>query len=178
MNGKKAVIVIDMLEDFVYGSLKNERAKRIIPNIAKLLEAARKKGWVVVYSNDAHKPGDPEERVWGAHAMAGSPGAEVIKELAPQKGDYIVPKRNYSGFFETDLDEILKKNNVEEVIITGQHTHICCRHTSADAFARGYKIIVPQDCVESFTDKDHTEGLEYLKMCYKAEVVNTEDLLK
>lgn len=54
---KCAVIVIDMLEDFVYGVLKNDRAKRIIPNIAKLLDFARAKGWLVVYANDAHQSG-------------------------------------------------------------------------------------------------------------------------
>jgi nicotinamidase-related amidase len=174
---KTAVIVIDMLEDFVYGALKNERAKRIIPNLAILLEQARKKGWVVIYSNDAHKSGDPEEKVWGKHAMAGTRGAQVIKEIAPQKGDYISPKQNYSAFFETEVEKILKSHGVEEVIIAGQHTHICVRHTSADAFMRGYKIIIPEDCVECFSDRDQEYGLEYLKMCYKAEVVKTADLI-
>ena len=176
-NTNKAVIVIDMLDDFVYGSLKNERSHKIIPNIKKLLDHARKNGWVVVYSNDAHKPGDPEEKVWGKHAMHGTKGAQIIKELASQRGDYIVPKQNYSGFHRTDLGKIFKDNNVTEVIITGQHTHICVRHTSADAFALGCKIIVPEDCVESFTDKDQKDGLAYLKMCYGAEIVNTRVLL-
>jgi nicotinamidase-related amidase len=175
---KKAVIVVDMLEDFVYGSLKNERSKRIIPNIAKLLDHARKNGWVVVFANDAHLPGDPEEKVWGAHALAGSPGAEVIKELAPQKGDFVIGKRTYSAFYETGLDLILRELKVEEVIITGQHTHICVRHTSADAFARNYSITIPEDCVESFTDDDHQGGLKYLEMCYKAHIVKTPDLVK
>ncbi len=175
---KKAVIVIDMLEDFVYGPLRNERAKKIIPKIKKLLIHARKNNWLVVYSNDAHYPGDPEERVWGRHAIAGTTGARVIKELAPQKGDFVVGKRTYSGFYETGLDLLLRQNKVEEVIITGQHTHICVRHTSADAFARNYKIIIPSDCVESFTDEDHKRGLEYLLMCYKAEIVTVEDLIK
>lgn len=166
-----------MLEDFVYGSLKNERSQRIIPNIKKLLEYARRQGWVVIYSNDAHKPGDPEERVWGKHAMVGTPGAEVIQDIAPQKGDYVSGKQNYSAFFRTDVEKILKKHGVDEVIITGQHTHICVRHTSADAFMRGYKIIVPEDCVESFTDKDHADGLAYLSMCYKADITTVEKLI-
>jgi nicotinamidase-related amidase len=174
---KKAVIVIDMLEDFVYGALKNERSHKIIPNIAKLLDYARKNGWLVVYSNDAHLPGDPEEKVWGAHALAGSAGAEVIKELAPQKGDYILGKRTYSAFYETGLDLILREHGVEEVIITGQHTHICVRHSSADAFARNYNITIPSDCVESFTDKDHHEGLEYLKTIYKAKIIQSDEWL-
>ncbi len=175
---KKAIIVIDMLEDFVYGALKNERAKRIIPNIAKLLSYARQQGWLIVYSNDAHFPKDPEERVWGKHALAGSEGAKVIRELSPQKGDFVLPKRTYSAFHETGLDLLLRQNNIQELIITGQHTHICVRHTSADAFFRNYLIIIPEDCVESFTDKDHQQGLEYLIMAYKATIMKTDDLMK
>src|SRR3989338_3713622 len=175
---KYAVIVIDMLEDFVYGALKNERAKRIIPNIAKLLALARKNGWLVVYANDAHLPGDPEEKVWGPHALAGTPGAQVIKELKKKKGDVVLPKRTYSSFYETGLDLLFRQNGVKEVIITGQHTHICVRHTSADAFARNYDIIIPSDAVESFSDKDHQEGLEYLKMCYKAKIVKVKDITR
>ncbi|OGF99368.1 nicotinamidase [Candidatus Gottesmanbacteria bacterium RBG_13_37_7] len=175
---KKAVIVIDMLEDFVYGALKNERSKRIIPQISRLLQYARKKGWLVIYSNDAHFPGDPEEKVWGVHAVAGSKGAQVIEELKPQKGDFELPKRTYSAFHETGLDLLLRQHGVKEVIITGQHTHICVRHTSADAFFRNYEIVVPEDGVESFMDEDHERGLEYLKMAYKANVVKTEDIIK
>ena len=133
---KYAVVVIDMLHDFVYGALKNDRAKKIIPPLKKLLSHARKNGWLVVYANDAHLPGDPEEKVWGAHALAGTPGAQVIKELMPEKGDVVLPKRTYSAFHETGLDLLLRQHGITKVIVTGQHTHICVRHTSADAFSR------------------------------------------
>jgi len=56
----KAVIIIDMLNDFVTGNLKCERAKRIIPNLKKLIEVARKNNIPVIYSNDAHFPEDAE----------------------------------------------------------------------------------------------------------------------
>lgn len=176
-NSKKAVVVIDMLEDFVYGALKNDRAKKIIPNIKKLLDHARKKGWLVVFANDAHLPGDPEEKVWGPHALAGTPGAQVIKELTPKKSDVVLPKRTYSAFHQTGLDLLLRQNGVKTVIFTGQHTHICVRHSSADAFANNYEIVVSKDAVESFTDEDHNKGLEYLKKCYAAKIVKTADLM-
>ncbi len=175
---KKAIIIIDMLNDFVTGGLKCERAQRIIPNIKKLAEAARKAGVPVIYSNDAHiKRIDGEFSVWGEHALAGTKGAEVIPELLPSAGDYIVPKRRYSGFFQTELDMLLRELKVEELIICGLHTHICVRHTSADAFFLGYKITVPSDCVESFTDADHQGGLEYLKMAYKARIAAADELI-
>ncbi|OIO20650.1 nicotinamidase [Candidatus Micrarchaeota archaeon CG11_big_fil_rev_8_21_14_0_20_47_5] len=175
---KKAIIIVDMLNDFVTGSLKCERAEKIIPNIKKLAEAARKAGTPVIYSNDAHiKEIDGEFSVWGEHALAGTKGAEVIPELSPVSGDFIIPKRRYSGFFCTEMDMLLRELKTEEVIICGLHTHLCVRHTSADAFFLGYKITVPSDCVDSFTDADHFGGLEYLKMAYKARITTADEMI-
>jgi len=164
----KALIVIDMLNDFVTGSLKCERAQRIIPNIRRLIEAARRKGLPVIYANDSHLEGDFELGRWGPHAMAGTEGAQVIPELAPAPGDIVIEKHVYSGFFETPLDTILRSRGVDTVILTGLHTHLCVRHTAADAFFRGYEIVIPEDGVDSFTEADHKAGIEYLKEYYGA----------
>ena len=174
----EAVVVIDMLEDFVTGALRCERADRIIPNIKKLVETARKKNIPVIYSNDAHLPTDFELKKWGKHAMKGSKGAEVISQLKPGKEDIVLEKRAYSGFFETGLDSVLRNLKVDTLILTGLHTNMCVRHTAADAFFRGYKIVVPQDATEAFTEKDYKEGLEYLKNVYNAEIIETDKILK
>jgi len=174
----KALIIVDMLNDFVTGKLACERAQRIIPNIRRLAEAARARGDLVIYSNDAHLPeGDAEFRIWGPHAIAGTPGAQVIPELAPQPGDFTVPKRRYSGFYATDLNLILQEHGVKRVILTGLHTNICIRHTCNDAFLNGYEVFVPEDGVEAFTERDHVEGLEYLKRVYGAHITTTDELL-
>ena len=100
-----AVLVLDMLTDFTSGKLANPAAGQIIEPIAALTRAARERDdWLVIYGNDAHRPGDFELAVFGEHAMAGSAGAAVIDQLAPQPGDVIVPKRYYSAFTQTDLD--------------------------------------------------------------------------
>jgi len=174
----EAVVVIDMLEDFVTGELKCERAHRIIPNIKKLVETARKKNIPVIYSNDAHLPTDFELKKWGKHAMKGSKGAEVISQLKPTKEDVVLEKRVYSGFFETGLDSTLRNLKVDTLILTGLHTNMCVRHTAADAFFRGYKIIIPQDATEAFTEKDYKEGLAYLKKVYNAEITETDKIVK
>jgi len=174
----EAVIVIDMLNDFVTGDIKCVRADRIIPKIKRLIRGARRKDVPVIYSNDAHLPNDFEMGRWGRHAIKGTKGAEVIPELKPTEKDYVVEKRVYSGFFETGLDSLLRSLHAETVILTGLHTHLCVRHTAADAFFRGYKIIIPNDAVESFTEKDHKEGLEYLKYAYNAEVTETDKIIE
>ncbi len=62
-------------------------------------------------------------------------------------------------------------------MICGLHTDTCDRHTAADAFLRGYRLVVPEDCVQAFTDEAHSSGLEYLKKVYGARVVRSEDLV-
>jgi len=67
---------------------------------------------------------------------------------------------------------------VDTVIFGGLHTHICVRHTSADAFFRGYKIIIASDGVEAFTQKNHEEGLKYLKEVYNAEIKTVNEIIE
>ena len=79
-----ALVVVDMLNDFVDGVLANPAARHIVEPIASLLHRARPANdWVVLYANDAHGVTDRELRVFPPHAMAGTPGAEVIDELRP-----------------------------------------------------------------------------------------------
>src|SRR5450759_2861694 len=101
-----AVLVVDMLEDFIYGVLKCDRMVPKIPNVASVLDASRAKRIPVVYCNDSHKPSDFELNRWHPHAMRGTKGAQVVRQLAPRKSDYVVPKSGYSSFHETELDDI------------------------------------------------------------------------
>lgn len=175
---KAAVLVIDMLNDFVTGKLGNERVRSVIEPIRHLLERARASGVPVAYIGDAHLPSDPEMAVWGPHAMKGTKEAETIPELAPQLGDTVLGKRTYSAFYETGLDLLLRSLGVDTVVITGLHTNICCRHTAADAFTHGYKIIVPEDCVNAFTEEEHREGIAYLRRVYGARITTSEELAR
>jgi nicotinamidase-related amidase len=174
----KALVIVDMLKDFVDGKLANPKAQGIIEPLQRLLAHAREDGWVVVFSNDAHQPDDPELKVWGEHAMAGTPGADIIPELASAKEDFILPKRTYSSFHETGLDPLLRQFGVDTVVLTGQHTNICLRHTTADAFFRGYRVIVPRDGVEAISEEDHQAGLTYLETMYKADLPYTKEVLE
>ncbi len=173
-----AVLVVDMLNDFVTGSLKCDRGLAIVPTTARLLDEARKNGIPVIFCNDAHIRGvDHELKLWGDHAIQGTKGAEVIPELHLSEKDYVVPKRRYSGFFHTDLDLLLKELGIENVIMTGLHTHMCVRHTSADAYCLGYNVIVCKDATNSFTEEDYVSGLKYLKDVYGAEIYSADELI-
>jgi len=174
----EAVLVIDMLNDFVDGKLRCDRAQLIIPKIDRLNSAARRNGVSVVYLNDAHYRSDFENKRWGVHALVETEGAQVIKILEPHKKDYVIEKRTYSGFFETGLDPLLRSLKVEAVYLTGLHTNICARHTAADAFFRGYQVVAVEDGLQAFSEKDHNDGLDYMKFAYGAQVRKVDDIIK
>lgn len=172
-----AVLVADMLVDFVTGALANPPSLDAIEPIARLLAGARERGWPVCYCNDAHLPGDPEEALWGRHAFAGSPGAQVIPDLAPQPGDFEFPKRWYSGFHETGLDMYLRDQGVKTVVLVGQHSHICVQHTAGDAFINDYRVVLAEDGIAAFTPEDKAAGIAYMGKMYGALAVDVDDIL-
>jgi nicotinamidase-related amidase len=177
-----ALLVVDMLNDFVYGKLKCSRAKKIIPKIKSLLNISREKGIHVFYCNDAHLSSDNYEfKLWGPHALKGTKGARVIDDLMPTSHDGIVPKRTYSAFYNTTLDDLLKRKfgnkGPNVLIITGIHTNICAKHTAFDAFVRGYDIMIPEDGVTAFLERDHTAALDYMKTNYGIKIIKTSQLV-
>ncbi len=174
---KKAIIVADMLKDFVTGRLGSVRAQKIVPNIAALLRKARKQGISVIYLRDAHTPTDREMRIWGEHAMKGTEGSEIIPELKPEKNDIIIEKRWYGGFPNTDLPEILKKMGIDTLIYTGVSTDICIQNDVALAYFSGYNTIVLNDCTASIDEAAHEHALKYMKNIYGTEITSSDKVL-
>jgi nicotinamidase-related amidase len=175
---KSALVVIDLANDFVYaggviadagGPAYQRRAQAILPTLQRLIEGARAAGVLVVYATDAHTPDDSELAKWPPHAMKGTTWAEVVPELAPRRGDLVLPKTTYSPFVSTRIDEELRGRGITRLYITGLHTDCCARHTSGDAFQRGYDLVWVTDALQAFTDEQHRQGLEYFKAWYASD---------
>lgn len=175
---KPFVLVVDMIFDFVYGKFKNDRAIKIIPNIEKLLEVARDKKIPIIYLKDSHEKGDPEEKLWGEHAMKDSKGSEIIDEINPKKNDYIILKRTYSGFYKTDLDLLLKKLEVDTAFVVGISTDICVQNNVAELFYRGFEIFVLKDGTASISEENHESALNYMKNIFNAKIISIDEVLK
>jgi len=175
MSNRSAVLVIDMANDFVYptgviadagGAEYQKRAQAIIPPLARLLEAAREAGILVIYATDAHQAGDTELKKWPPHAMKGTRQAEIVAGLKPGPTDVVLDKQTYSPFLSTELEAILRREGVSRLYITGLHTDCCARHTSGDAFQKGFDLVWVTDGMQAFTDEAHQAGLEYFKAWY------------
>lgn len=172
-----ALVVIDELGD-PEGSPLEALFKPVIENTARLADAARAHGVPVIFTNDAHIKGlDRELALWGDHGLAGTPEAQPAPQLQCQEGDYVVEKRRYSAFFQTGLRLLLDELGAKTLICTGMDTNICVRHTVADAYFNNFDVVVVGDATATFLVGDQQEGLEYMKTCYAAAVVSTDEAL-
>ncbi len=159
-----AVIVTDMLRCFMepgHPLYVGDKARDIIPNVQRLLGQELARGSRIFFICDNHDPDDLEFKMFPPHCVVGTPEAEVIPELARYPGQ-IIPKKRYSGFFNTDLEARLKVIKPGKLIICGVLTDICVMHTAADARNRDYQVEVPVDCVASPDEKAHQFALEHI----------------
>ena len=172
--GKTALIVIDMLNDFLdpQGSLYlGPQAREIIPFISQKIAEFRSRGWVVIFVCDAHAADDPEFGAFPAHAVKGSWGAGIIPELTPAPGDYRVEKTRYSAFAYTNLDDILKQEQVEEVHVVGVMTSICVMETVKGLFHRKLPGLVYRQGVADSDPETHAVALKEMQQVLGAKVV-------
>lgn len=178
-----AIVVIDMVRGFLEEGnplYLGERARRIIPNIQRLLKHEIEKGSRVFFLCDNHAPDDPEFAMFPPHCITGTAEAEVIPELAhfSKSPGEIIPKRRFSCFLETDLDEKLKAFAPDKLIVCGVVTDICVLHTVFDARGRDYEVDIPLDCVAAFDERAHHFALEHMEKVLGARLVGSQTAIK
>ncbi|HHW14055.1 MAG TPA: cysteine hydrolase [Firmicutes bacterium] len=162
----KALLVIDMLEDFLSpgGTLYiGPEAGRVIPAVAAEVNRARSEGWTVIFVCDAHRANDREFETFPAHCLCGSPGAAILAQLAPSPGEPVITKRRYSAFFGTDLDLTLRERGIDELVLVGVCTNICVLYTAADARMRNYEVTVVAQATASFDRAAHDFALQQME---------------
>lgn len=157
-------MIVNMLRDFIEPDAPMEvsSGRKIIDNIAGEITYARQKGRPVIYLIDAHDKDEPEFDLWPAHAVRGTPGAEIIEALAPIPGDHVVEKNSYSGFYHTELDSLLEDLEVGELLICGVMTNVGILYTAVGAIMRGIGVVVPETCSAAMTEQDHLFALRQI----------------
>lgn len=169
---KTALLIIDMQNDFCKpeAPLFVPNNPEIIPKIKKEIEKAKKENILVIYTQDWHKPDDPEFKIWPKHCVTSTEGAEIVEELAPQKGDIIIKKSTYSAFFKTGLENKLKEYGIEILELTGCVTNVCILFTAFDAYKRGYRLVVKKDCLGYVDRKYHEFALNLMEKALGARI--------
>ncbi len=172
---EKALLIIDMLNDFVNegAPLEVPDTRKIIPDVRKEINYARDNDIPVVYVCDTHDENDVEfEKFgWPPHAVKGTGGAEIVDELKPEEGDIVIEKKTYSSFHNTRLDTELKRLGVDTVRLTGCVTHICIMFAAYDAGMLGYNVEVVSNGVAGLEREDHDAAIRIMKNVMGVEIV-------
>ena len=170
-----ALLVIDAIEAVGEDSLYDPDAATAAYRaaVARAVAACHAAGVPVIFCNDAHVRGlDRELELWGEHGIAGE--SRIFPEVG--EGDIVIPKRRYSGFFQTDLDLTLRELGVTTVIAVGADTNICVLHTLADAYFNNYASVVVTDATMTFLCGTQEGALEHCEKCYGSALCTVAEL--
>jgi nicotinamidase-related amidase len=177
-----ALIVVDMqrffLEEtspsFTCGGLA------ILSTLKRLLAAFRLAGRPVIFTQHVHHPGDLDCGImgwwWEGKCLEGSEESAVHPELAPLPGEKVVLKHRYSAFYNTDLETVLRCLKVEDLVVSGIMTNMCCESTARDAYYRDYRVFFPADATGSITEEMHVASLMNLAFGF-AHVTTAKDVI-
>jgi ureidoacrylate peracid hydrolase len=154
-----ALVNIDMQNAFVEGTpLAAPHGTRIIEPINRLAEACRKAGVMVIHTlhvtradgSNEGTMGELCEPVRAGWIREGSESAKLHRGIKVEKGDILLYKPRYGAFSGTDLDQILRANGRDTIIITGICTNVCCETTAREAGMRDYHVFFLNDATETF----------------------------
>ena len=162
---RTALLVIDMQRFFVdpEGPAFTCGAAAILPNVAKLVSVFRKSERPVVFTRHVHHPDRLDAGImewwWEGMCLEGSPESEIHADLAPRGSEKVVLKHRYSAFYDTDLATVLRCLKVEDLVISGTMTNMCCESTARDAYYRDYRVFFPADATGAINEEMHLASL-------------------
>lgn len=173
-HGKMALVIIDMQRDFLelggFGDALGNNVgllQAIVPTVKELLETWRSLSLPIIHTIECHKPDlsdCPPAKLnrskeglkigdmgaMGRILIYGEAGNDIIPELAPKSGEIVILKPGKGAFTRTDLEEILQKQGITHLVITGVTTEVCVQTTMREANDRGYECLLVEDGTESY----------------------------
>lgn len=179
---KAALVVVDMQNYFLArgASAYLPASRAVVPVVKRTLAAFREAGRPVVFTRHAHDPHGLDAGImgwwWDDLCLEGSPESELFHGMAPVPGEKVILKHRYSAFYNTDLETVLRVARVEDLVIVGVMTNLCCESTARDAHNRDYRVFFPADGTATVSEEMHVATLTNLAYGF-AKVVAAEEVL-
>jgi nicotinamidase-related amidase len=162
---RAALLVVDMQRFFLDPASPTYTCggTAILPHVQRLIAAFRRAKRPVIYTRHVHHPDMLDAGImgwwWEGMCREGSPESEVHDDLAPQPGEKQILKHRYSAFYNTDLETVLRVLKIEDLVISGVMTNLCCESTARDAYFRDYRVFLPADGTGSINEELHLASL-------------------
>ncbi|CAJ1953883.1 unnamed protein product [Cylindrotheca closterium] len=200
---KTALIIIDMQKDFLekggFGeSLGNDVGKlfKAVAPCKAVLDACRNQDDVlIIHTREGHRPQEVciskhklsqtnncigKAGAFGRILIRGEKGHDIIPQVYPLESEVVLDKPGKGSFFATDLELILRAQNIENLIVCGVTTEVCVHTTVREANDRGFHCLVIEDACASYIDEFHAAAI---KMVWAqggifGNVASSEELIK
>lgn len=191
-----ALVVVDVQYDFcaVDGAyaqmgLDTSMMRQMIPRLSRFIEFARGVEIPIIFTRGMLGSGQNESDAWlelinrrtdsGHHSLcvAGTRGVEFFPPIEPLETDPVITKHRYSAFVGTNLDQILRSNNIQTVIATGVVTHVCVEAFVRSACDLDYRVVVLEDCTATISDEIQREAINRMATLF-ADRATSEDIIE
>jgi len=163
MEKNTALLIVDMQNDFALPGAPQcvAGAMAIIPNLKKVLNHFRNCSLPVFHvvreyradGSDIEATRRDEFLTNQRYCVPETKGCDVVDELKPTKGEYRIVKNRFSGFMNTELDLILRRLNVSNIVVCGIQYPNCIRATIFDGVALGYSVTLVTDATGAQTEE-------------------------
>ncbi len=165
---KSALLVIDMQNFFLDPTSPTFACGglAVVATVKRVIRAFREAGRPVIYTRHVHHPGDLDSGImgwwWEGKCLEGSRESEIHSALVPLPSEKVVLKHRYSAFYNTDLEIVLRCLRVEDLVVCGVMTNLCCESTARDAYYRDYRVFFLADGTGSADEEMHLATLTNL----------------
>lgn len=169
-----ALIVVDMQNVWVNpkGSRYLASSEDVVPKIRELLDFCRTSKVPVIYLYTTKRKDLADAGIFadvkpGTHDVddpwsniEGEVGSEILDSVKPENSDIVIKKFRYSGFYGTELENILRHLKRDVIAVTGVATNVCCDATARDGAMRDFKVLFLSDANAAFTEEDQSYTLK------------------
>jgi nicotinamidase-related amidase len=152
----------------------------VLPNVKRLVDAFRRAGRPVIFTRHVHHPDGHDAGImgwwWEGMCLEGTEESEVHDDIAPLAHEKVVDKHRYSAFYNTDLETVARCLGLEDLVVSGIMTNMCCESTTRDAYYRDYRIFFLADGTGSINEEMHLATLLNVAFGF-AYVTTTDDII-
>ena len=168
---KSALIVVDMLNEYDHEDAETlvENVRAALPAMRGLVERAADEQTPIIYVNDNYGDWSAGRPEIVARAIAGR-ARDVVEPIAPPEGSWFIAKARHSIFYETQLEYLLREQEIERVVLVGQVTEQCILYSALDAYVRHFAVAVPRDAVAGIHDDLADAALRMMERNMRADV--------
>ncbi len=178
---KSALLVIDMQRFFLDPASPTFTCGglAILPIVKEVIGAFRNTHRPVIYTRHVHHPDHLDSGImawwWEGMCVEGSAESEIHPDLIPDPREKVIFKHRYSAFYNTDLETVLRCLKVEDLVVTGVMTNLCCESTARDAYYRDFRVFFLADGTATISEEMHMASL--LNLSYGFAQVTTSDAI-